>query len=109
MRRDPLVLLTMLFASAAVAAGAQTETLSPLAVGVACAPPPFFANAPDNALRIIGSQDSVPRRRDVGVTGLPLSNVGEGIVIAVSNTMALTRVTRARDAVFSGDSVAVRR
>jgi len=47
--------------------------------------------------------------RDPGVAGLPLASVGEGVVISTSSTMALTRVTRARDAVYTGDYVAVRR
>ena len=47
--------------------------------------------------------------RDVGVDGLPLTSIGEGVVISASHTMALTRVTRARDAVFSGDYIALRR
>ena len=47
--------------------------------------------------------------RDAGVAGLPLASVGEGVVISTSSTMALTRVTRARDAIYSGDYVALRR
>ena len=47
--------------------------------------------------------------RDVGIDGLPLANVGEGVVVSVGSRMALTRVTRARDAVMSGDVVAFRR
>jgi hypothetical protein len=47
--------------------------------------------------------------RDVGVKGLPLSSVGEGVVVSTSNSMALTRVTRASDAIFPGDYVAVRK
>jgi hypothetical protein len=44
--------------------------------------------------------------RDVGVNGVPLASVGEGVVISVGSNMALTRVTRARDAAISGDFVA---
>jgi hypothetical protein len=47
--------------------------------------------------------------RDVGVRGLPLASIGEGVVISAGSTMALTRVTRARDAIYSGDYVAVRK
>jgi hypothetical protein len=47
--------------------------------------------------------------RDNGVKGLPLSSVGEGVVVSTSNSMALSRVTRASDAVFTGDYVAVRK
>jgi len=47
--------------------------------------------------------------RDVGVSGLPLASIGEGVVISMGNTTALTRITRSRDAVFSGDYVALRK
>jgi hypothetical protein len=248
MRRSRLILAAMLVTCAAGAAYAQTgDTLSPLEMAVACAPPPSFDNAPADALRIIGSQDAVPRSlfgnrdllvigggtsagvqlgqqffvrrtihfgasqrgrgaktlgwvrvvavnestaiatvdhvcggmaledylepfvapvlpanierdeapgqpdfttlgrivvgnedrmsvgagdfvlidwgteqgltagarfaiyRDVGVSGLPLASVGEGVVISTGSAMALTRITRSRDAVFSGDYVALRR
>lgn len=47
--------------------------------------------------------------RDLGVSGMPLSSVGEGVVISTSHAMALTRITRVRDAVYSGDLIAVRK
>ena len=47
--------------------------------------------------------------RDIGVDGLPLASVGEGVVVSTSPGMALTRVTRARDAVYSGDYIAMRK
>jgi hypothetical protein len=47
--------------------------------------------------------------RDVGVKGLPLTSVGEGVVISTSHAMALTRVLRARDVVYSGDYIALRK
>ena len=47
--------------------------------------------------------------RDIGVNGLPLASVGEGVVVSTSHAMALVRVTRARDAVFGGDYVALRK
>ena len=47
--------------------------------------------------------------RDIGVSGMPLASVGEGVVISTSAAMALTRVTRARDAVYSGDYLALRK
>jgi hypothetical protein len=47
--------------------------------------------------------------RDAGVAGLPLASVGEGVVISTSSTMALTRVTSARDAIYRGDYVAMRK
>jgi hypothetical protein len=47
--------------------------------------------------------------RDVRVAGMPLASVGEAVVITVGPLISLTRITRARDAVLSGDYVAVRR
>lgn len=47
--------------------------------------------------------------RDVGVAGMPLAAVGEAIVISTSATMSLLRITRARDAVHTGDFIAPRK
>jgi hypothetical protein len=47
--------------------------------------------------------------RDIGVAGMPLASIGEAVVLSVGKTLALTRITRSRDAVFSGDYVAPRR
>jgi hypothetical protein len=47
--------------------------------------------------------------RDIGVDGMPLSSIGDGIVISTGGSMAVTRITRARDAVVSGDYVAIRK
>jgi hypothetical protein len=47
--------------------------------------------------------------RDVGINGMPLSNVGEGVVIAIGAATAQARITRTRDAVFSGDYIALRK
>jgi len=47
--------------------------------------------------------------RSVGVSGMPLAAVGEAIVITVGPTMAVTRITRARDAIRGGDFVAPRK
>jgi hypothetical protein len=47
--------------------------------------------------------------RDVGVDHVPLASIGEGVVISIGSTMALTRVTRARDVVYSGDYIALRK
>jgi hypothetical protein len=47
--------------------------------------------------------------RDVKVSGMPLASIGELVVISTSPTMALTRITRARDAVVNGDYVAPRK
>jgi hypothetical protein len=47
--------------------------------------------------------------RDLGSDGLPLSAVGETIVVAVGDARSLARISRARDAVRSGDFVVPRR
>ena len=47
--------------------------------------------------------------RDVGIDGLPLASVGEGVVISIGSAMAQARITRTRDAVFSGDYIALRK
>jgi hypothetical protein len=47
--------------------------------------------------------------RDIGVSGLPLASVGEGIVISTGDAVSVTRITSARDAVISGDYVAIRK
>jgi len=47
--------------------------------------------------------------RDVGPKGTPLSSVGEAIVISTGASMSLTRITRARDAIYAGDYVAPRK
>jgi hypothetical protein len=41
--------------------------------------------------------------RDLKAPGTPLSSIGEATVVSVGPTMALIRINRARDAVFSGD------
>jgi hypothetical protein len=41
--------------------------------------------------------------RDLKVAGAPLSAIGEATVVSVGPTMALIRINRSRDAVFSGD------
>jgi hypothetical protein len=47
--------------------------------------------------------------RDIGVAGMPLASIGEAIVITTSATIALTRITRARDAIIIGDYVVPRK
>jgi hypothetical protein len=47
--------------------------------------------------------------RDVRRPGMPLANVGEAVVINVGPVISLARITRARDAVLSGDHVAIRK
>ena len=41
--------------------------------------------------------------RDLKTAGAPLSSIGEATVVSVGPTMALIRINRSRDAVFSGD------
>jgi hypothetical protein len=41
--------------------------------------------------------------RDLKAPGTPLSSIGEATVVSVGPTMALIRINRSRDAVFSGD------
>lgn len=43
--------------------------------------------------------------RDLRKPGVPLTAVGEGVIVSVSNGMPLMRITAARDAVVSGDYV----
>jgi hypothetical protein len=47
--------------------------------------------------------------RDLRVDGMPLASVGEGIVISTGDTVSVTRITGARDAVVSGDYVVLRK
>jgi hypothetical protein len=41
--------------------------------------------------------------RNLKIDGAPLSAIGEATVVSIGPTMALVRINRARDAVFSGD------
>jgi hypothetical protein len=47
--------------------------------------------------------------RNVNVAGMPLAALGEAVVISTSAAMSLTRITRSRDAVRTGDLIAPRR
>jgi len=47
--------------------------------------------------------------RDLHRDGLPLVSVGEAIVVSMSGSAALTRITSTRDAVYEGDYVAPRK
>jgi hypothetical protein len=47
--------------------------------------------------------------RDVGVEGVPLSAVGEAIVVSVEDATSLIRLTRLRDVVAAGDLLVPRR
>jgi hypothetical protein len=63
MRGAILIATTALMVSTAAAAGAQAPVaaMSPLELGIACAPPPTFDAQPDQAARILGAQDTAPR------------------------------------------------
>ena len=47
--------------------------------------------------------------RDMGVHGLPLTSVGEGVVTQIGAGLAQARITRTTDAVLSGDYIALRK
>jgi hypothetical protein len=47
--------------------------------------------------------------RDVHMPGVPLSSVGEGIVLTTGKTTSLARVIRSRDAIVSGDYIVPRK
>ena len=47
--------------------------------------------------------------RDTGVHGMPLTSVGEGVVITIGTSLAQARITRTSDAVLRGDYVALRK
>ena len=47
--------------------------------------------------------------RDLGVAGMPLTSIGEAIVVSAGDTQSVARITRARDAIFNGDYVAPRK
>ena len=47
--------------------------------------------------------------RDLHRTGMPLASVGEGVVLSVGKTMSLTKITRSRDPIITGDYVVPRK
>ena len=47
--------------------------------------------------------------RDVRAPGVPLSAVGESVIVSTGKSMSLARITRSRDAVVSGDYVVPRK
>jgi hypothetical protein len=47
--------------------------------------------------------------RDLAATGMPLASIGEVVVVEVGKNQSLTRITRSRDALQSGDYVAPRK
>jgi hypothetical protein len=47
--------------------------------------------------------------RNVRVPGMPLASVGDAVVVSVGENVALARIMRARDAVQTGDYMAVRK
>ena len=40
---------------------------------------------------------------------MPLATIGDGIIIATGDSVSVTRITRARDAVISSDYIAIRK
>ena len=46
--------------------------------------------------------------RDLNVGGVPLTSIGEAMVVSVGPSMALVRINRSRDAILSGDLVVPR-
>src|SRR5438093_10783578 len=62
-RLPAMSVLVAIASVAAGVAGAQTDStaFSPLELSVACAPPPSNGGPPANPLRLVGSQDTVPR------------------------------------------------
>lgn len=47
--------------------------------------------------------------RDLHTAGMPLTNVGEGVVLSVGKSMSLMKITRSRDAIVTGDYVVPRK
>ena len=47
--------------------------------------------------------------RDLHQNGIPLASIAEGVVLSVGKTMSLTKITRSRDAIVSGDYVVPRK
>ena len=47
--------------------------------------------------------------RDLRVAGLPLASVGEAVVISTGESVAVARIMRVRDAVITGDYIALRK
>jgi len=47
--------------------------------------------------------------RDLHKSGIPLTSVGEGVVLSVGKSMALTKITRSRDAIVTGDYIVPRK
>lgn len=47
--------------------------------------------------------------RDPHQSGMPLASVGEGVVLSVGKSMVLTKITRSRDAIVTGDYIVPRK
>ena len=62
MRSGTFVLTAAFVTLMAGAAGAQTDTpLTPVQIAIGCAPRPSLDSPPNDALHIIGGQDTVPK------------------------------------------------
>jgi hypothetical protein len=91
------ILLAPAFVLVATVAGvAQPQpppvTLSQLEIAVACAPPPTF-DLPDEPLRIIGSQDAVPRS-EYGSHDLLVVNGGSAAGVQLDQRFYVRRANR---------------
>jgi len=75
MRSGGLVTATIVLSLAAVTSSAQTGArLSPLQIGIACAPPPVLVRLGPDAIRVVAAQDVDPRE----VLGVPETFVLSG-------------------------------
>jgi hypothetical protein len=96
MRLRTTALACALVLSAAPSVTAQSQpgdSLTPLQTAVACAAPPVLANEPADAIRIVGSQDTVER----GTFGMPevlVLNSGTNRNIKVDTLYFVRRVHR---------------
>jgi hypothetical protein len=89
--RVSLVAAFVLVAASGGVAQAQTE-LSQLEIAVACAPPPTF-DLPGEPLRIIGTQDSMPRG-EYGTRDLLVVSGGTGAGVQLGQRFYVRRANR---------------
>lgn len=98
-RTTALVCASVLSAACPVfAQGAPAESLTNLQRAVACQSPPMLVNEPGDAVRIVGSQDVVPR----GVFGMPevlVLDAGTARDIRVNNVYFVRRLFRTAETV----------
>ena len=106
-RLPAMSVLVAIVSVAAGVAGAQTDStaFSPLELSVACAPPPSIGGPPPNPLRLVGSQDTVPRTlfgaRDLVVIGGGTNNgvlLGQQFFVRRGNRFGVSDAARAHGA-----------